>query len=502
MSAPEKRSPKEHYQLLRQLSCAQLWADEVPAFDHASPRERIENVAVVRAVGVVFSESGTPAERAAARQWLQSLLHDPEEKVRRYAMTALPKIGADEHEEAALLALLEKTRSDREKQSLGRALEKIGGTATLAAASESLLPRTAQKAAANVARQQAASGIRLDALLEKTRIHLRTRTGLEEILEDELCEHSAKFQPAHQGRGLLALDPVGPFSWADVYALRCFSSASLVLGTVKRTDEIAKIIAAPTTQRLLEAATAGPIRYRLEFADRGHQRGAVRELGDRVFALAPKLLNDSRDAPWQITIHEIPAGLSVELSPRLRPDPRFAYRRRDVPAASHPPLAAAMVRLAGHRNDERVWDPFCGSGLELIERALQGGVRHLFGTDLSAEALDITRENLAAAGQAVIPTTLACLDFRDHAALDGLRSGALSLIVTNPPLGRRVPIPNLPGLIGDLFAAATELLEPGGRLVCTNPTAAKPATRALRLEFRRRIDLGGFHCHLEKYVRV
>jgi 23S rRNA G2445 N2-methylase RlmL len=502
MSAPSKRSPKEHYQLLRQLPCAQLWTDEVPAFDRANARERVANVAVIRAVGVVFSESGTPAERDAARRWLQSLLHDPEEKVRRYAMTALPKLGAGEHEEAALLALLKTTHSAREKQSLGRTLEKIGGAATLAAAPGDALPRTAQKVAANVARQQAVSTIRLDARLEPTRVHLRTRTGLEAILEDELCEHAAKFQLAHRARGVLALDPVGAFSWADIYALRCFSTASLVLGTARRPDEIAKIIAAPATQRLLAAATDGPIRYRLEFADRGHQRGAVRELGDRVFALAPQLLNDSRDAPWQITIHEIPASLSVELSPRLRPDPRFAYRRRDVPAASHPPLAAAMVRLAGPRSDERVWDPFCGSGLELIERALRGGVSHLFGTDLSAEAIDITRENLAAAGLESIPATFAALDFRDHAALAGLRPGALSLIVTNPPLGRRVPIPNLPGLIGDLFTAAAELLEPGGRLVCTNPTNAKPVSRALRLEFRQRIDLGGFHCHLEKYVRV
>jgi 23S rRNA G2445 N2-methylase RlmL len=505
MNPSPKHSAKEHYQQLRHLSCEQLWADEVPAFDRGTARERVANVAVVRAVGVVFSESGTPEQREAARQWLQSLLHDPEEKVRRYAMTALPKLGADEREETALLALLEKTRSTREKQSLGRTLEKIGGAATLAAAAGNALPRTAQKAAANVARQEAASTIRLDAALAAprgTRIHLRTRTGLEGILADELSGYSSKFRLAHRTNGLLVIEPRRAFSLADVFALRCFSSASLVLGTARRSEEIAPIIAAPATQKLLTAATAGPIRYRLEFAARGHQRGAVRKLGDHVFALAPALLNDSRDATWQITIHEIPTGLSVELSPRLRPDPRFAYRRRDVPAASHPPLAAAMVRLAGQRNDERVWDPFCGSGLELIERSLRGGVRHLFGTDLSAEAIDITRENLAAAGMGAIPATLACLDFRDYATLGGLRARSLSLIVTNPPLGRRVPIPNLPGLIADLFAAATELLEPGGRLVFTNPTTVRPATRALPREFRQRIDLGGFHCHLEKYVRA
>jgi hypothetical protein len=45
---------KEHYQRLRVLSCERLWTEEVPAFDRANARERLETVAVVRAVGVVF----------------------------------------------------------------------------------------------------------------------------------------------------------------------------------------------------------------------------------------------------------------------------------------------------------------------------------------------------------------------------------------------------------------------------------------------------------------
>jgi len=74
---------KDHYRRLRHLSCETLWFEEVPEFDHAAGSARLDRVAVVRAVGVVFSESGTPAQIALAREWLTGLLSDPEEKIRR-----------------------------------------------------------------------------------------------------------------------------------------------------------------------------------------------------------------------------------------------------------------------------------------------------------------------------------------------------------------------------------------------------------------------------------
>src|SRR5205085_6866374 len=109
-------------------------------------------------------------------------------------------------------------------------------------------------------------------------------------------------------------------------------------------------------------------------------------------------------------------GDSVELRPRLSPDPRHAHRLADVPAASHPPLAACMARLAGRQENESVWDPFCGSGLELIERALLGGVRRVFGSDRSAEAVAITGRNFAAAQPGTVAARFTCCDFRDFDA--------------------------------------------------------------------------------------
>jgi 23S rRNA G2445 N2-methylase RlmL len=509
------RNPaKEHYQRLRVLSCERLWDEEVSAFDRGDARERMATVAVVRAVGVVFSESGTLEQKAAAREWLLRLLDDPEEKIRRYAMNALPKLGADAREEEALHSVLRRSASDREKMSVGRALEKIGGEATLEitrAGGPGVPDHTARKVAANVARLRTPSAVLLERSLPgagELRIHLRARKGLEPILEDELREHRAKLRVVGAASGVITVAPLGAVALADVYALRCFSSVGIALGKFRSTSEaadveaLAALIASPLTRRVLETFTEGPLRYRLEFVSKGHQRGMVRRVAARVYELCPALLNDSRDAPWQIDIFHAPGGVQAELVPRLRPDPRFAYRRRDVPAASHPPLAACMARLAGELKGATIWDPFCGSGLELIETALRGGVRRVIGTDRSAEAIAITEANFAAAISAPIRTTFASCDFRDYATVDGLRANAVSLVITNPPLGRRVPIPNLRELIDDLFSAAVDVLEPGGRLVFVNPLSVRPAGHALKQETRRKVDLGGFNCHLEMYRKT
>ena len=61
MTSAEKT--KELYNQLRHLSCEELWEDEVPRFNAATERERADRVALVRAVGVVFSEQGSDAQK-------------------------------------------------------------------------------------------------------------------------------------------------------------------------------------------------------------------------------------------------------------------------------------------------------------------------------------------------------------------------------------------------------------------------------------------------------
>jgi 23S rRNA G2445 N2-methylase RlmL len=228
----------------------------------------------------------------------------------------------------------------------------------------------------------------------------------------------------------------------------------------------------------------------------------VRDVAERAYALCPEILNDARQAPWAIDVHPTPHGDSVELRPRLARDPRQFYRTDDVPAASHPPLAACMARLAGSAEEEVVWDPFCRSGLELIERALLGGVRRVHGTDRDPRAIAISRANFAAVQVPGVEARFTCCDFREFAQTAGIEPGSVSLVISNPPLGRRLRIPNLRGLFVDLFRAAATVLRPGGRLVVTNPFRMDDVPPGLRLESRQMVDLGGFDCRLELYRRT
>jgi tRNA G10 N-methylase Trm11 len=175
-------------------------------------------------------------------------------------------------------------------------------------------------------------------------------------------------------------------------------------------------------------------------------------------------------------------------------DPRFAYRKRDVRAASHPTLAAALARAARPRSSDVVWDPFLGSGLELCEIGHLGPVRRLLGSDIDPAALDAARENLTAAELHA--------DLREGDAL-ALHPDAVTLIITNPPMGRRLA---RDGSIGDLLDQfvlhAARVLVPGGRLVWLSPLPERTRRSARRAGLDARgagpmVDMGGFEAELQ-----
>lgn len=441
-----------------------------------------------------------------------NLVADPEEKIRRYAIQALPKLDSGPEEEQALLALRTRASSPRELQAIDAALEKIGGTAALEALGNSA---PTARLLANAARRSNPGRIVMDRPLTPLpglRVHLRGRRGLEHWVRQEWEQHprlSTRFHLIECKPGLVALRPLKAFTLADVFELRCFGSLNLAVGLARQSadaepaDTIARLLTCPAAQRILKTFHEGPPRYRLEWIGPKIRQAHLRQIIAEAFRLCPAILNDPRQAPWAAEIHPAPGGLSVEWRPRLVPDPRFAYRVGDVPAASHPPLAASLALWAGRDgSEEHIWDPFCGSGLELIESALRGRVAMLYGTDLDPSALEACRANLTAAGLSSLPLRLAACDFRQYAERVGIRPGSLSLVITNPPLGRRVRIAGLRGLIADLFQAAAATLRPGGRLILANPVRRSPPHPALRLEAKQTADLGGFDCRLEYWRKL
>ena len=210
-----------------------------------------------------------------------------------------------------------------------------------------------------------------------------------------------------------------------------------------------------------------------------------------VAAAAPDLLNDPTATTWDI----VADGAALELVPRRADDPRFSWRVADIPASSHPTVAAAIARVGGARPGDRVWDPFCGAGAELVERARLGAAAALHGSDLDDAALAAARRNLDAAG---VTATLAIADARTAGA------EPVDLVLTNPPLGSRVHV-DAAALLCEALPHFARRLAPGGRLAWITPAPRRtgPAAEAagLRRTFFTAVDLGGVRGTLERWER-
>ncbi len=504
---------KEVYKELRTHSWESLWGHEVPSFDAGTPEYRRERVGLVRAMGVVALKKTTLEQKALTKQWLMGLLQDPEEKVRRYAMAALPKLGGNEESERALLSLLDDARDEREIKYLSRSLDKVGGSATLKKL-ESLgegsvvPPQTEHKVKAQLAREEQPRAIRLDAKLSRfrgLRIHLRTRRGMEQFVREELFAHPRlkdRFKLLKVSPGCIAITTQATFTLNDIYQLRTFGSIHFVLGVVPKAKDIdvaafAEVIASPLCQRLCKELTVGQARYRLEFIRTKVPRSKTQVIANAAYAQCKDLLNDPRQSPWAIDVYPEKVGHSVELSPRVLPDPRFAYRVDDVPASTHPPLAAAMAQVATPIDGDLAWDPFCGSAQELIECTRLAKLEQVIASDIDAQAIEVAAQNFEQAGVNPDVVTLENCDFREHS----VPAGSVSLIICNPPLGRRVRVADMKELFTEIFKLASNRLKPDGRFVLLNPLKSDSVTTSLTLESSQKVDVGGFDCRLEKWVK-
>lgn len=502
------RSDNELYRRLRELPAGRLLSEEVPAFDAAAGRDRLARVAVIRAVGTVVSACADDRLKATARDWLRGLLKDGEEKVRRYAAAALPKFASGASEEAALLDALKGSTADRERRKIAQSLERVGGEATLKAAEAGATPEVSlRKVKAGVARRSGASAVRMDSAVcdgPGLTVHLRCRKGLESFVADELVD--SPFRMKELRAGCVVAEVLRGFTLAEAHRLRCFDTISFPLGVIgdpsspKAIVQLAELVASEASITLMRRMAGESPRYRL--AVPGASARVLERIAETAYARTQAVLNDPSAAEFSVDVLGSPSGAAVELRPRISPNPRMLYRIDAVDAASHPPLAACLARASLGAECPVVWDPFCGSGLELVERCLLGGVRRVIGTDIDPAAARMAETNFRAAGLSGVEASFHACDFRAPPAAAGLTPDSVSLIISNPPLGRRVRVPDLHGLFSDLFGTSARLLRPGGLLVFVNPLRREPEGLPLALQHRRTVDLGGYDCRLEVYRRI
>lgn len=156
---------------------------------------------------------------------------------------------------------------------------------------------------------------------------------------------------------------------------------------------------------------------------------------------------------WRVTLDGPRATVALRIADR--PAHRRGYKRATVAGTLHPPLAAAMVRLAGIRCGETVLDPCCGAGTLLTE-GFRPGTR-LVGVDRETAPLRAAATNAAGLPVTWIRADAGCLP---------LAGGSIDQVLVNPPWGRQVPARGILAVDPDrLWAESRRVLRRGGRLV-------------------------------------
>jgi hypothetical protein len=457
---------------------------------------------MVRTMGRFASD---PAIRDALVEGLRA--GDP--ITRRRAATAL---GHARGSGAVELALLEAWTRDPDPALHRRIAESLGKAGTglslptlrdAVGSPDPEISRIAEKAVARIERTVSRPG---RGSLDPTRtpsgptaIALRARRGIGRILVDELREIRDLTGVRELGSDQVTADLRGPMQ--SLEAARTMLSFEFRLPReVRREGEslgetIARSLAGRAARDVLTTWTSGTIRYRLAWGDGRHRRAATWEVVQAIGRENRDWVNDPTASLWEFRIGQSLDSADVALLPRALVDPRFPWRVADVPAASHPTLAAALARIAGGGVDDIVWDPFVGSAGELIERSLRGPVRALIGTDTDPRAISAARANLDAAG------VLARIEQADALAT---KPEGVTLILTNPPMGRRASRHS--GIVESLdrfVTHAAEVLVPGGRLVWVAPWPSRARAIAercgLTIEWAADIDMGGFDAQLQRF---
>ena len=131
------------------------------------------------------------------------------------------------------------------------------------------------------------------------------------------------------------------------------------------------------------------------------------------------------------------------------------------PVSLHPRRAASLLHLARVAPGGRVYDPFCGTGLVVLEAALEG--YDAWGSDLDSFMAQGTLQTLADAGPEPLPGTVFVADIGAVPDLVGHADG----IVTDLPYGRSSGThgEEVAALYRRAFASFARLLPHGGRAV-------------------------------------
>lgn len=337
--------------------------------------------------------------------------------------------------------------------------------------------RTAGRSGGRPAQRRARSSdrretFRAPATPRRTRVELTFLGGLGDVLADEVREVlGVEPRPAPGRDDALVVDLPGE-RLAEVRRLRTAVAAFVVLHhDVPRPKSL---LSGEHLSRIVEAAyaslrVAGSSTFRFEAA--GADSSVFARLGDEL-ARATGLKHDPADGQLVVKVRrgvrrgDEDPGWDVLVRVGPRPLSARTWRVADFPGAANATIAAAMVRLAGVRDDDRVLNLMSGSGTLLVERLLAGPVAGAVGVDVADDAIAAARENLDAAGL-TRKVTLVQADALDPATWPaGPATEPADLVLADPPWGSlHGSHADAPAVHAGLLRAAHAASAPGARLV-------------------------------------
>ena len=440
------------------------------------PKNVAQYRGALRVLGDVAGQQRlTSQTKDALRGLLLEHLHQRDGAERRSVIGCLGHLGLDARSESALVDLWKREKRDDQSRVLAEALGRVGGAMGDSAlescvSTGPLVLREVAKARAAIRARtlRAGSGagrVLGDKTLTDVPIRLRCRAGLGALLLKHLPDTVRNARETAPGQ----ID--GELSGTLNSLLQCrLWSEAVLLASLQPGLAPAETIAAGLsgeTGSWLRELTEGAPTWRLQMPNAS--RGQLLDIIRAAQIAAPDLPNSPGEAVWEIC----PLHDAIELRPRFWADTRFDYLREKIPAMTHPPLAAAMAILSQPRADDVVWDPFCGAGTELAERAKAGPFAKLIGSDRDESAINAAKKNLAGIDRVTL----------ERGDSLNLRMHGINVILTNPPYGRKVQGGNPSQLLRHLLDRATQIMK-RGRIVMCSPLPDETRAHAEKLGWK------------------
>lgn len=165
-------------------------------------------------------------------------------------------------------------------------------------------------------------------------------------------------------------------------------------------------------------------------------------------------------AAAHLTVRVFISGDTATFAVRVTDGPvhRRSYKQHSSRGTLHPPMAAALARLAAPAAGETMIDPFCGDGTILIETAMLAPEANIAGRDIDGSRVRNAYDNAVSADVSV------ALEGGDASRL-AFADGSVDLIATNPPWSLAVrPSGQLARGLGPFWSEAARVLSTKGRM--------------------------------------